>query len=154
MILDYNQLEEEIFETLKSKAVFVVATCDNNRVTARNLSCVIKDKKIYFQTDKTFIKYQQIINNPKVALCINNIQIEGIAAPIGHPLENKNNWFKTLYSENYPQSFENYSKMENEVIIEVIPSLITLWKYINNKPLRDYLDIINKKAQREYYNIS
>lgn len=153
MDINYSQLEKEILENLGNKAVLVVATSKDNRVTARSLSCIINDKKIYFQTDKNFIKYQQIISNPKVALCINNIQIEGIATPIGHPLENKNAWFKKLYKEYYPQSFDNYSKMKNEVIIEVNPTYITLWKYIDNKPLRDYLDLINKKAQREYYNI-
>ena len=41
---------------------------------------------------------------------------------------------------------------EDEVVIQVEPTLITLWKYdSDNKPLREYLMIEEEKAYREYY---
>lgn len=46
------------------------------------------EEKLYFQTDNTFKKYNQLKGNNKVALCIDNIQIEGECTELGHPLEN------------------------------------------------------------------
>jgi len=42
--------------------------------------------------------------------------------------------------------------MENEVVIEIEPTLITIWKYQEGQPLRDFLDISKKQAYREIYN--
>lgn len=67
----------------------VLSTADNNKVTSRMMSIVQINGSFYFQTDKTFRKYQQINNNPFVALCIDNMQIEGVCKEIGHPIENE-----------------------------------------------------------------
>ena len=65
----------------------VLSTSESNRVSSRMMSIVQIDGTFYFQTDLTFKKYHQILSNPNVALCIDNIQIEGICEEIGHPLE-------------------------------------------------------------------
>jgi hypothetical protein len=62
----------------------VLATSFEDRVTAGNMSCIIMDHKIYFQTDRQFLNTQQMLKNQKVATCVDNIQIEGIAKMIGH----------------------------------------------------------------------
>jgi hypothetical protein len=54
-----------------------------------------------------------------VALCFENIQIEGIANIIGKPVEHNN--IMEVYKEYYKISFENYSKLDKEILIEVIP---------------------------------
>lgn len=51
----------------------------------------------------------------------------------------------------HEKSFKEYSAIENEVVIEVKPIFITIWKYINNKPYREYLNIVDKVAVREAY---
>lgn len=154
MEINYNLLEKEIFDLLGDKKIMVLATCSENRVTARNMSCLILNRKIYFQTDKTFLKYNQILKNPNVALCIDNIQIEGIAKIKKHPFNEENKEFTEMYKKHYKGSYDLYSHMNNEVVIEVEPTLITLWKYENGRPFRDFLDIVKKKAYREYYDTS
>ncbi|MFQ7174659.1 MAG: pyridoxamine 5'-phosphate oxidase family protein [Thomasclavelia ramosa] len=47
------------------------------------MSIVVLNKKIYFQTDRTFRKYKQIKENPQVSLCIDNIQMEGYCEQVG-----------------------------------------------------------------------
>jgi general stress protein 26 len=150
MELNYNLSEEEVFDLLENKKIIVLATSSDNIVTARSMSYILMNKKIYFQTSTSFLKYKQIVNNPNVALCVDNIQVEGIAKILKHPFEEKE--FAELYKKVHKGSFENYSHMNVAIVIEVEPVFITLWKYENNKPFRDFLDRKQRKAYRELYD--
>ncbi len=154
MQLDYNEALKSVHELLASKKVMVLATSLDNRVTARSMSCVFMDNKICLQTDSHFLKYHQMIVNPRVALAVDNIQVEGRATIKGHPLEEENRGFAGLFKEVHSSSYKSYSHMENEVVVEIAPTLITLWRYEAGKPFRDFVDITNKKANREYYDNS
>lgn len=44
--------------------------------------------------------------------------------------------------------------MNNEVVVKIEPTFITLWKYENAQPFRDFLDIKHNKAFREIYHTS
>ena len=152
MEVDFSEFKREIFQLLGDKKTMVLATSSDNRVTARNMSCVVIDKLIYFQTDKTFLKYQQILENPNIALCVDNIQIEGVAKIKKHPFDEENKKFLSTLEKSYKSSFDNYSKMKNEVVVKIVPTLITIWKYQDGQPFRDFLDISKKQAYREIYN--
>jgi general stress protein 26 len=152
MKLDFNMLKDEVLAILGEGNVMVLATSSDNCISARSMSCVIDRLNILFQTDKTFNKYDQIDKNPNVALCYNNVQIEGRANIKKHPFEEENTKFLELFKKNYKASFNTYSHMKNEVVIEVEPKKITLWKYIDNKPYRDILYIDKDEAIREFYD--
>ena len=83
--IDYNKLEKETFDNLDKKKHIVLATCLNDEPTARTVSYIILDNKIYFQTDIKFDKCMQIEENNNVALCLDNYQIEGTAKILEHP---------------------------------------------------------------------
>jgi uncharacterized pyridoxamine 5'-phosphate oxidase family protein len=150
--ISYVLLEKEIYDLLGENKILVLATSSDNRVTARSVSCIVTGKKVCFQTDKAFLKYKQIIKNQNVALCTENIQIEGIAKIKGHPLTEENKDFAEKYKKYYKSSYDNYSHLENEAVIEVEPTYITLWKYENGQPYRDFLDVKAEKAYRQYYD--
>lgn len=61
--------------------------------------------------------------------------------------------FCELYKQKHPYSFERYCGIKDEVIFKVRPSLITIWKYVEGKPWRDYLNTTEKIAYREYYKL-
>jgi general stress protein 26 len=150
--LDYGQVEKEVVDFIAGNNKLVLATCLENRVTARTVSIINQGMKIYFQTDREFLKYRQIKENPNVAFSIENIQIEGQAKIAGHPLENP--FFIEKYKGRHQTSFENYSHLQDEVVIEVEPTFITIWKYTeqDHKPYRDYLDVKKRSAYRELYS--
>jgi uncharacterized pyridoxamine 5'-phosphate oxidase family protein len=128
----------------------ILATSAQNRVTARPVSIINNGLLVLFQTDKDFIKYQQIKQNPNVALCIGNMQIEGTAKITCQPFEN--NFFIDNFKRLHQSAFQRYSHLKDNVIIEVQPKLITFWEYDeNHKPFRDFLNITEQKAYREYY---
>lgn len=149
--INYNDLKNEIIESLNNKKTAVLATCENNKISARSLSLVNDELTVYFQTDKKFNKCKQIKNNPNVAIAADNIQIEGIAHIVGHPYTEENKTFLELYKKKHYISFKMYSKLEDEVVIKVDCKKITLWKYSSEKPFRYYLYADTKKAEREQY---
>ncbi len=144
----------ELFDGLGESKVMYLGTCSNGRVTSRAMSFIIYDKKLYFQTDRNFIKYEQISENPNVAVCIDNIQIEGVCRDIGAPLDDANRLFAEKYMKYYKSSFEKYSCMKDEALMEVTPTQIKLWNYEDGQPYQEFLNFIDKMYLKEYYKCS
>lgn len=150
IVLNYPDLENEAIAALDKQTKMVLATCAGNRVTARTMSIVHQGLLIMFQTDVHFTKHQQIRENPNVALAAGNLQIEGTARITCHPYDNPG--FIEKYCVIHESAFRRYSHLKENVIIEVDPCLITFWKYDENRnPYRDFLDVAERKAYREYY---
>lgn len=116
--INCNSLFKEIGEYKK----MVLSTSFDNHVTSRMMSIIIIDRIFYFQTDKTFRKYEQLQQNPYAALCIDNYQIEGHCKELGNPLENK--VFCELYKKYFPSSYERYSKLPKERLFALKPLYI------------------------------
>ncbi len=152
--MDFIQEWDALFESLGESPKMALATCSQNRPTARMMSCIISNQRFYLQTDKAFTKYAQIAENPRAALCVNNIQIEGQCRILGHPLAEKNAFFARLFEVHYPDSFAKYTHMANEVLIEISPRLITLWCYEKGQPYRKFLDFEQGTAIVVYYDTS
>lgn len=145
----FNQEVTSFFASLDRQNTMVLSTSCNNIVSSRMMSIVIIDNIFYFQTDCTFKKYNQIIKNPNVALCTDNIQIEGICTEAGKPINNK--LFCNVYKSCFPNSYTLYSKIENERLFYIQPKLIQKWIYINEKPFIETYDFENKiYMKREY----
>lgn len=141
----------EFFSNLGVAKKMVLATSKDDKVTARMMSCIIFDSSFYFQTDKKFLKYEQICANPQVALCIDNIQVEGMSTIWGHPLDKCNAFFRTAFELNYKGSFDSYTTLTDEVLLKVNPTKITLWEYEKSKPYRLFFDIENQIFSKEFY---
>ncbi len=140
----------ELFQALGTNQIMVLATCADSKVTARSMSFIIDKFKLFFQTDRSFCKYSQMKSNPNVAICLNNIQIEGICREIGHPLSQNNVMFAQKYKEHFRGSFEKYSHLPNETVFEVTPGMITVWSYEDGKPVREFYNFNKEKYNKEY----
>ena len=88
--ISFNDSKQEYLDAISPSKIMVLATCSGSKVTARSMSCIAIGEKIYFQTDTQFRKYKQITDNKNVALCFDNVQIEGIAKVKGHPMDKEN----------------------------------------------------------------
>ena len=113
------------------------------------MSVIQINRKLYFQTDKTFRKYRQIAQNPNLSLCIDNIQIEGRCKEIGRPLEN--NEFLQKFQRCFPDSYKRYSLLENEVLFEMTPTYIERWVYIDSVPFIEIYDVSNEEYRLDEY---
>ncbi|MCK9548191.1 MAG: pyridoxamine 5'-phosphate oxidase family protein [Sphaerochaeta sp.] len=147
----YTQALQEFFHTLGTRRQMVLATSAQDRTTARMVSCIVSDQKIYFQTDMAFLKYRQIMANGRVALCIDNIQIEAEARAVGRPTEDANAFFLDAFRKAYPGSYEAYSRHHSEVVIEVILKRITVWEYEQRVPVIKVLDLVEEQYTEQVY---
>ena len=142
---DFNEQYNAFLNEFGKGRKMVLSTSLNDKVTSRMMSVIQQSGIFFFQTDKHFRKYDQLIKNKNVALCIDNIQIEGICKELGHPLENPD--FCSLYKECFASSFERYSSLSNEVLFAVTPLHMERWLYKVGTPFVETFDIAN----REYY---
>jgi general stress protein 26 len=149
MEISYDTLLEHTIEALNRHKIWVLSTSAHDRVTARSMSIVNDGLSIYFQTHTSYIKYQQIEQNKHVALCYNNIQIEGEAIIRGNAFNGQNETFLALYQRDHEGSYQKYTKLEKQVVIEVQPKKVTYWKYIDKVPYKEILDLVNETAVRE-----
>lgn len=108
----------------------VLSTSLQDHVTSRMMSVVQREGIFYFQTDSEIRKYKQLSGNPRVALCIENIQIEGLCREIGRPPE------------------------DSERLFAVTPLFIERWMYLDGKPFVEELDVERQIYMRREYACS
>ncbi|MBN1499865.1 MAG: pyridoxamine 5'-phosphate oxidase family protein [Spirochaetes bacterium] len=149
--LDYKKCYDEAAEVIRNTGTMILATSENNRVTARNMSFVFDGTWLYFQTDVNFLKTEQIRSNPNVAVAFSNYQIEGVAEELGRQLPDTGSIFLALFKEKHPGSYERYSLLPGETVFRIKPAMITIWKYIDGEPYRDFISIAAEKAWRTKY---
>ena len=139
----------EIFSNIGESKNMVLSTSYQDKVTSRMMSVIIFEGEFYFQTDKNFRKYSQIINNPNVSLCCDNISVEGVCTEIGKPLDN--NKFIELYDKHCNYSFQKYSSLNSERLFTVTPAYIQMWTYENSMPYIEILDFNSCEYRKTLY---
>ncbi len=117
----------------------VLSTSEKDIVSSRMMSVIQIEGIFYFQTDATFKKYRQLLSNPNVALCIDNIQIEGVCEELGHPLQNMS--FCECFKKCFKGSYDAYTSLKNERLFSVKPSFIERWIYDNGIPNIETFDV-------------
>ena len=128
----------------------VLSTSVNDRVSSRMMSVVQINNEFYFQTDRKLKKYHQLSLNHNIALCIDNIQIEGICKEVGHPMDNPA--FCEVFRECFKGSYDAYSSLKNERLFAVKPLFIERWIYRNGIPFIETFDMKNKQYRFEKYS--
>ena len=130
--MEFAAAYTKFWQELGPARKMVLATALAEKVTARMMSVVVLEEKLYFQTDITFRKYQQIRSNPHVALCADNIQIEGYCQEEGIPACHAA--FSSAFQAHFPGSYQRYSALQHERVFSVTPTFIERWLYIDGKP--------------------
>ena len=145
--LKFDEVKGEKIRFFEQNGNIVLATSLNNRVTARTVTYVSEGLTIIFYTLTSLKKIAQIKANPKVALCLDNVSIEGTAEIVGNQqgeeykrlfelFKKKFDWFD-WFDSNYP---------ELSVFVKVTPTLIVSYFDKDNKYALEYLDLHNKRA--------
>ncbi len=143
----FDEKLSALWKKIGTHGIMTLSTCSANRVTSRSMSMVVTDGRFYCQTDQTYLKYRQISENPNVAVCHKNFSIEGTCKCIGKPLEN--DFFIDPFKKYFYGSYKAYSDLQNEVLLEIVPTLIYSWNYKLTKPYMEYFDFVNLIYRRE-----
>lgn len=139
----------ELWQQFGEGKLMVLSTSKNDYVSSRMMSVVQMGGRLYFQTDNTMRKYRQLSANPNVALCTDNLQIEGVCKEIGHPLENAG--FCESFKRQFESSFNAYTSLENERLFEVMPTYIQRWVYKDGLPFIEAIDTENESYSFKAY---
>lgn len=124
--MEYELLFQKIINLLSKTDYVVLATASKDGIVTASQMCVIADgTTLYFQTDEKFEKAQNIMENPNVAITIGNVYFKGQANIIGHPTENQ--FFIERMKEHHYQTYENYTCLPNQILIEVKLTECRIW---------------------------
>ena len=144
----YGQLLQETEDALETHGIWILSTSLDDSVSSRPMSIVHIGLDIYFQSNRRYEKHAQMTGNPYVALCHDNISIEGLAEVIG-------GWnapdivpVKALYRSKHPRSYASYAALDGQLVYRVRPTRVKLWKYVDGVPQREILWIPEQRAER------
>jgi len=142
---------EKVLSALKQKPIMVLATSYMNKVTARNMSVIVIQDRVYCQTDSLMEKAKQITKNQNVAFCIDNYQIYGKANIKGTWAENEK--ILEVYKSVHGKSYDTYKDLNTEIVIETQINEIEIWEYRNAKPYLIRIDLNKNEYSCNEYKI-
>lgn len=149
---EFNEKLQAFFEEFGSGRTMVLSTCADcteGRVSSRMMSVVLTDGKFFFQTDTQLRKYAQLKENPRAALCIDNIQIEGVCKELGHPLDHEA--FVRAFEGRFKGSFDAYTSLKNERLFALEPEYVERWVYRDGAPFVEIFFIPEERYVFEPY---
>lgn len=148
----FKEKLEKLFMDIGSSRKMVLSTSYQDKVTSRMMSIIVLDGCFYFQTDRTFRKYEQMKKKPNVALCIDNFQIEGVCRELGHPSENPD--FCEEYEKSFKNSYDRYTSHAQERLFVVKPCYIQKWIYEDGEPFVEIFDLGEGSYSKTLYRTS
>lgn len=151
--MKFNEAKKIMDEKLGEWKIMALASCADNYPMVRNVSCLFYNDRIYFKTDKNFRKTQQLYVNPRVAMCWNGVQVEGVATVKGLVVDEEGRTFETLYKKYLWQSYNAYSHVDTEILIEVEPKFVEVWdEDENRKAFQLFIDFDTRSVERRQYD--
>lgn len=125
--MEFNEACQIMWDKLGDYKIMAIATSVNNYPMIRNVSCIFYNNHIYFKTDKNFPKTKQLLENPQVAMCFHGVQVEGTAKNKGLVIDEEGRVFEKKYKEYLWGSYNAYSHLDTEILIEVTPVFVEIW---------------------------
>ncbi len=144
--MDFAAAEKAFWEQIGPGMYMVLATADNNNVTARTVNMTQHKGKLLFLTFADSVKYAQIQTNPQVAVCSGCIALKGkatILGPVDAPASAEA-LAATLAA--FPDDMQHYSTQPGAVMVEFVPQSGT---YLVNDSLMRAMDFVTR-AYREF----
>lgn len=137
----YEERLAQVGEFLASKRAIVLATCEGDHVTARTVSFASSGVDVCFMSFVANTKCEQIRANSNVALCRDNVQIEGTAQVLGPVVAEGNAELANLLRAKYPNDYAGYAAHPEMILIRVVPSRIGVYRKEGDEHLVDRLDV-------------
>ncbi|WP_276905416.1 pyridoxamine 5'-phosphate oxidase family protein [Faecalibaculum rodentium] len=152
--MEFGTAEKILWEKLGEWKIMALASCEDDYPMVRNISAIMYDGKIWFKTDRNFRKTQQLIANPRVALCWNGVQMEGLAEICGLVVEEPGRVFEKKYREYLWQSYNRYSHEDTEILVCVEPRFVEIWDEDEDRnAFQIFLDFNQETAEKKMYDV-
>jgi len=153
MELNFERAVNIMFEKLGDWKIMALASSVGDHVMVRNVSCLFYDGAIWFKTDKNFRKTRQLYQNPRVAMCWNGVQVEGVAQIRGLVVDEPGRRFEGLYNKFLFGSYNSYAHEDSEIIVQVTPKFVELWDTDeNNNAFQIFIDFDAQSVEYKPYD--
>jgi general stress protein 26 len=148
--LNFEEKKQELLGFLQSKdnAIMVLATSRNDRVLARNVLIASHGLDLYFFTWGHSRKCAQISANPRVALCRDSVQIEGVAEILGDLIAEKTKEYTDVIRKKFPEAIARWEHRPGMVVVKVRPTCVVIGGS-TDEPSLEFLDLENETAYTE-----
>ena len=151
--MEMNEAVQIMNKKLGDWKIMALASCVDNYPMVRNVSCLFYNDKIYFKTDKNFRKTQQLYENSRVAMCWNGTQVEGDAKIVGLVVDEPGRVFEKKYKEFLWQSYNAYSHVDTEILVEVTPRFVEIWDEDKDRnAFQIFIDFDAKNVEIKQYD--
>lgn len=145
--LEMEALRSEVSDKLAAASHISVATGSHRTVTARTVDYVSLGIGIGFFTWMESQKVADILTNTHIALCLDNLQIEGTAR-----LHDKASPEIAAYLQRYrwrmPAIYDKFMGQAGTTFVCVDPTKISIMRCLDAMLVRDHLDLIRYRAYR------
>lgn len=118
---EYETISGEFWRVVGNSLNVALATSADDETTARTVSVVHVEGKIYFATFDKSVKYRQIRQNQNVAMCMGHIFLKGTAHIAGDMHAPGNEKAVAALSAAFPDDIAMFGQMPGMVIVEVQP---------------------------------
>lgn len=126
--MDYEKILNNILKLLENTKYVVLATASKSGIVSASKMCIVNEGlKVYIQTDNRFEKIKNIRENENVAINIDSTYFKGKAKIIENPTNNKT--FIKKIKEKHIETYENYTNLPNQVLIEIELIECKIWKF-------------------------
>ena len=149
--LDFGEKRRELIRFLEStdNAIMALATSQEDRVLARTILVVCSGLEIYFFTWEHSRKCDQIRANPRVALCRDRYQIEGVAEILGGLFDEKNKAILEMFMSKFPKAIENWKDNPGMILVRIKPTEAVIAGEPDEEPQLKFLDLEKEVAHAE-----
>jgi general stress protein 26 len=148
--LGFEEKKREFVRFLESNdnAVMVLATSCDDHVCARNVLIANDGIDLYFFTWRHSRKCAQILKNPRVALCKDDMKIEGVAEILGDLINEKTKKYADIMRDKFPDAIKQWEQRPGMIILRVRPTFASFGGS-DDPPCLEFLDLINREAYSE-----
>jgi uncharacterized pyridoxamine 5'-phosphate oxidase family protein len=101
--------------------IMALATRKEDGVASRTVNVYTFNGCFYFVTEADSNKYKQILQNDRVALSVDAIQITGQAIMLEHPCDEENGEIVHFIEEQLPKQFARYQENPIMRLIQIVP---------------------------------
>ena len=123
----------------------VLSSSHNDFVTSRTVTVIPFNNALYFTSIKRpgAVKMEQIEKNSNVAICVNSIQITGVASILGLVSDDENAEVMAIYKEKLPESYERFAVVPSCMLIKIDLRASKSWKVVNKNIEKTTIDFVN-----------
>lgn len=119
----WNTSKKALYEEIGQDRIMALATRNGEGVASRSVNVYTYDESLYFVTEENSNKYRQLMQNNRVAVSADAIQVTGYAVLLEHPCAGANRAVTSYIEEKLPDQFHRYKDQPVMRLIKIDPVL-------------------------------